>query len=134
MKYKNGEYMQVSLEVIYTILIKWSSERQTRTYSELSNDYHTITGVFIEPYGSWDLPLGELANLLCAVGAPAITSLVVLKGRSQPVSDFFGGATNVVAKPKEEMGRITEWIGIINECFSHNWSPTIPVAPKLQDV
>lgn len=120
--------MEVSLEVLYTILVKWSNERQARTYSELSHEYHRVTGDWLEPHGSWDHPLGELANLVCSSGAPAITSLVVLKDKNEPGGDFWGCAPNVPSKPRDEMGRITEWVRMTNECFAHTWPVHISVA------
>ena len=120
--------MSVSLEVLYDILTKWAGDRTAKTYSELSNEYHTETTMWLEPHGSWDKPLGELANILSNAGMPALTALVVLKGKNEPGADFWGCAPNVPNKPTDEMVKIEEWLRMTNECYSHIWSPNLPLS------
>ncbi|WP_421266666.1 hypothetical protein [Aeromonas veronii] len=117
--------MKVSLEVVYSILISWAREGSAKTYSDLSHVYHNVTGEWLDPHGSWDRPLGELANIVYSAGGPALTALVVLKGKNEPGGDFWGCAPNVPARPRDEMVRLGEWMRIAKECFAYPWTDTL---------
>jgi hypothetical protein len=120
--------MKVSVEIIYEILIKWSQSKTTKTYTELSSEYHAITNEWFEPHGSWDDPLGKLANVLSVASAPPLTSLVILKGQNEPGGDFWGCAPNVPSRPKKTLTRMNEWMRMVNECYSYNWPISMPLA------
>lgn len=120
--------MKVSVEIIYEILIKWAQSKTTKTYTELSSEYHAITNEWFEPHGSWDNPLGQLANILSVADAPPLTSLVILKDQNEPGGDFWGCAPNVPSRPKKTLTRMTEWMRMVNECYSYNWPIRMPLA------
>lgn len=114
--------MDISIETIYEILIKWANNNTAKTYTDLSSEYQEKTGIWLEPHGSWDKPLGELANILFDAGYPPLTALVVLKGKNEPGNDFWGCAPNVPKRPKNENERLTEWIRMTNDCYSCTWA------------
>jgi hypothetical protein len=70
--------MSPSLDEIYFVLRGWARSGLPATYTELSAAYKARTGTWFEPHQSWEEPLGELNRRLHAVGAPALSALVVL--------------------------------------------------------
>jgi hypothetical protein len=118
--------MKPDINVVYGILISWASEATPRTYSDLSDDYRRKTGEWHKPHGSWDEPLGELNNILAKSNMPAISALVILKGKNEPGGNFWGSAPNVPARPKDEIERISKWSKIVKEVCSYPWPSTVP--------
>jgi|APSaa5957512535_1039671.scaffolds.fasta_scaffold28959_1 hypothetical protein len=108
-------------EIVMAILIGWSKTRTPKTYSDLSNEYMGKTGEWYEPHGSWDVPLGQLNNSLAEQGAPAISALVLLKGKNEPGGNFWGCAPNVPDRPGGEMLRLAKWNEILEAVFSYEW-------------
>jgi len=103
------------------ILVEWVKAKTPKTYSDLSDAYMEKTGEWHEPHGSWDVPLGQLNNDLADNSAPAISALVVLKGKNEPGGNFWGCAPNVPERPKNEMDRLAKWKEILDDIFAHNW-------------
>lgn len=118
--------MKPDLNHVYAVLRQWALAGTPRAYSQLSHDYHTRTGVWFEPHGSWDAPLGELNNHLATVGAPALSALVILHGENEPGSGFWGCAPNVPHRPRDDIQRLTEWNQIVQAIFAHNWPAVLP--------
>ena len=114
---KKGITMQPSIDITYEILKEWAIQRKPKSYSDLSESY--------KPHGSWDMPLGQLNNILAKTGAPAITALVILKGANEPGGNFWGCAPNVPERPKDAMVRILEWNKILNKIFVYQWPDSI---------
>lgn len=113
---------------VYAVLRKWvvTGNARPQPYSQLSHDYHALTGEWFEPHGSWDAPLGELNNLLASVGAPAISALVILNDTKEPGGGFWGCAPNVPPRPKKEIDRLTVWSRIVGDIGKFNWPASLP--------
>ena len=107
--------------IVMEILVEWAKAKTPKTYSELSQAYMTKTGEWHEPHGSWDGPLGQLNNSLAENGAPAISALVVLKGKNEPGGNFWGCAPNVPERPIDEMNRLAKWNEILDTVFAYKW-------------
>ena len=118
--------MKPDISILYDILKTWASNEEPRSYKDLSHDYHNRTQEWHEPHGSWDEPLGELNKILANAGAPAISAMVILKGKNEPGGNFWGCAPNVPAKPKDEIERISEWSKIVKTVCTYPWPSEIP--------
>lgn len=118
--------MEISIDVIYQILTQWAKKQTLQTYTDLSNEYLSLTNEWHAPHGSWDQPLGKLANIISYAGHPPLTSLVILKSEQEPGNDFWGCAQNVPSRPRNQLVRVTEWMKMVHKCYSHNWPATLP--------
>ncbi len=115
-----------NLDDLYVVLRAWALAKQRRTYTELSHQYQARTGHWFEPHGSWDRPLGALNQRLhSAIGAPALSALVVLKDVGEPGAAFWGCAPNVPPRPRSEIDRLAEWSRIVGDVHAYDW----PLAP-----
>ena len=114
------------LDAIYSALRVSALAAETRTYTQLSQDYQALTGVWFEPHGSWDAALGELNRRLHAAGAPALLALVVLKASNEPGGVFWGSAPNVPPRPKSDLARVAEWSRIVKTVHAHAWPAALP--------
>jgi len=113
--------MDPDIQHIYAVLRHWAEASRPNTYGQLSRDYHLRTGVYFEPHGSWDEPLGKLNMILSSIGAPAISALVVLKRTKMPGAAFWGCASNVPTRPRSDMERLTEWNRIVEAVKIFTW-------------
>ena len=111
---------------VYVVLRQWAAAGKPQTYKQLSLDYHTRTGEWFEPHGSWEAPLGELNNLLALAGAPALSALVVLQDTKEPGDGFWGCASNVPSRPKKDIDRLAEWSRIVSDVIKFQWPATLP--------
>jgi hypothetical protein len=121
--------MTPNLDDLYIVLRAWAvaKHNQTRTYTDLSQDYKARTGDWFEPHGSWDKPLGELNRRLHAAGAPALSALVIVGATKEPGGGFWGCSPNVPPRPKNEFARLTEWQRIVADVLAHNnWPAALP--------
>ncbi|MDP1915397.1 MAG: hypothetical protein Q8L14_04065 [Myxococcales bacterium] len=119
--------MTPNLDDLYQILRAWAAQRTCKTYSDLSIAYQSRTGDRFEPHGSWDVPLGELNRRLhSALGAPAISALVVKKDTKEPGGGFWGCATNVPPRPTSADARLAAWAKVLNDVHAYPWPPTYP--------
>lgn len=117
--------MSPDIEVIYKILTAWAKNNGPQPYVKLSEEYQSITGEWHEPHGSWDKSLGEINVRLSKIGAPAITSLVILKEKNEPGGNFWGCAENVPSRPKNDSERIAKWLEIVKEVKNYDWPMSI---------
>jgi len=113
--------MKPDIDHVYAVLCQWARVGKPQTYTQLSHDYHARTGNWFEPHGSWDVPLGELNNLLASFGAPALSALVILQEANEPGAGFWGCASNVPQRPRNDIQRLTEWHAIIQAVIGFNW-------------
>lgn len=111
----------IDVHILFEILIEWAESGAPKTYTDLSNAYQEKTGEWHEPHGSWDAPLGRLNNRLAGKGAPAISSLVILKGANEPGGNFWGCAPNVPERPREEKERLAALNKIWTAVFNYDW-------------
>lgn len=118
--------MTPNLDDLYVILRTWASGKGPQTYGDLSHAYQARTGVWFEPHGSWDKPLGDLNNRLAVIGAPALSALVILKEANEPGGKFWGCAPNVPRRPSNEIDRLNKWSGIVEEVQSYPWPENLP--------
>jgi hypothetical protein len=118
--------MTPDLDDLYVVLRQWALGVGPQTYTDLSHAYHTRTGVWFEPHRSWDQPLGILNNRLAALGAPALSALVILKGENEPGAKFWGCAPNVPSRPKNDLARLTEWNRIVTAVRTYPWPEVLP--------
>ena len=118
--------MHPDIKIIYKILVDWAINTEPQTYKKLSVEYDRVTGQWYEPHGSCDKSLGEINIRLAAIGAPAITSLVILKDKNEPGGNFWGCADNVPPKPKNEEERISKWLEIVNKVRKYTWPESLP--------
>ena len=119
--------MTPNLDDLYFILRNWAAGKGPQTYGDLSHAYQARTGDWFEPHGSWDRPLGELNNRLAAIGAPALSALVILQGANEPGGGFWGCAPNVPRRPSNEIARLEEWNRIVTEVRAYHWPEILPV-------
>jgi hypothetical protein len=91
----------MNLEVLYAILVAVARNRAQIIYGELSRAYFETTQEWHEPHGSWDQALGELNQMLHAVGWPPIFAVVVLQGVGEPGGGFWGSSLSVSTRPAE---------------------------------
>ena len=117
---------QPDIDAVYSVLRSWALGKTVKTYTDLSNEYRKATGVWFEPYRSWDAPLGTVNRHMAGVGLPAISALVVLKEKGEPGGAFWGCAPNVPAKPKGEIERLAEWQRIVKDVHGANWPSVLP--------
>lgn len=110
-----------NIKQIYTVLRQWTAAKRPNTYTQLSHDYQLRTGIYFEPHGSWDAPLGEINRLLSSNAAPAISALVILKETKEPGAAFWGCAPNVPARPRTDIERLTAWSRIVTEVIEFTW-------------
>jgi hypothetical protein len=116
-----------NLDDVYVILRAWAFSKGRKTYGELSAEYHTRTGDWFEPHGSWDAPLGDLNKHLHArVGAPALSALVVLKLHGEPGAAFWGSAPSVPSRPRTDIERLAQWARIVQEVHDYTWPAALP--------
>jgi hypothetical protein len=118
--------MTPNLDEFYVILRNWATGKGPQTYGALSREYQARTGVWLEPHGSWDRPLGELNNRLAAMGAPALSALVILQDAHEPGDGFWGCAPNVPRRPSNEMDRLEKWNTIVKEVRAYPWPENLP--------
>ena len=120
----NGKTL--TFDELYAVLRDWAVARKPQTYGQLSRAYQARTGDWFEPYRSWDAPLGRLNNLLAAVGAPALSALVIVEKTNEPGGGFWDCAPNVPKRPQEDSARLSEWNRILKDVFAYQWPPTLP--------
>lgn len=118
--------MTPNLDDVYAILRNWAMGRGPQTYGDLSLAYQLRTGIWFEPHGSWDSPLGELNNRLAAIGAPALSALVILRDANEPGGGFWGCAPNVPRRPQNEIERLAKWSSIVAEIRAYAWPENLP--------
>jgi hypothetical protein len=114
------------LDELYGILRAWAIAGRPQSYGDLSRAYHGRTNDWFEPHGTWDRPLGELNNRLAAVGAPALSALVILHDKNEPGGGFWGCAANVPHRPHDEIARISEWNRIVTAVLAYEWPSRLP--------
>ena len=122
-----GEPMIPNIDDLYAVLRQWALEGAPKSYTDLSHAYRARTGDWFEPHGSWDKPLGELNNRLDAVGAPALSALVILQEANEPGGKFWGCAPNVPRRPANDIDRLTEWSRIVREVRAYSWPEVLPL-------
>lgn len=113
--------MSPDIDVVYSILREWAGRGEPRTYADLSREYQSRTGDWLEPHGNWDGPLGDINRILAAKSAPALSALVILQDRNEPGGGFWGCANNVPSRPSSESERIREWNRILKDVIGHKW-------------
>ncbi|MCS0347623.1 hypothetical protein [Vibrio diabolicus] len=118
---------QIDIGIVYEILVSWAANNKPQSYTDLSHEYHSKTGIWFNAHGSWDQPLGTLNNMLASANAPAITALVVRQDSNEPGNSFWGCASNVPTKPKGDLARISEWTRIVGDVCTYPWPNSIPV-------
>jgi hypothetical protein len=118
--------MTPDLDELYAVLREWAVAGKSQTYGELSRAYEARTGDWFEPHRSWDAPLGKLNNRLAAVGAPALSALVILKNTKEPGGRFWNSAPNVPERPQNDTARLSEWERIRKDVLTYQWPPTLP--------
>lgn len=119
--------MNADLHELYQTLRQWIVDGKARpqSYTQLSRDCQNQTGIWLEPHGSWDAPLGELNKALNAIGAPALSALVILQDLNEPGNGFWGSAPNVPSRPRSEIDRISAWSRIIASIESYDWPESL---------
>jgi hypothetical protein len=124
---EDGGTMDPNLDDLYLVLRGWAQKTPAdTTYTALSHAYQARTGDWFEPHGSWDGPLGELNDRLHAIGAPALSVLVVLKATGEPGGNFWGCAPNVPPRPKKDIDRVAEFARICKEVLAYPWPAQLP--------
>ena len=116
------------INVVYEILRSWATARkvQVKPYGDLSREYQQSTGVWLEPHGTWDAPLGAINQRLAKQGLPAISALVVLKEKGEPGGAFWWCAPNVPPRPKGDVERVAEWSRFVKEVGAAKWPNALP--------
>jgi hypothetical protein len=114
------------IDALYQVLREWAVSGNPKFYTDLSREYNKRTGDWFEPHGSWDIPLGELNKRLASIGAPALSALVILKEKKEPGGSFWGCASNVPPRPRNDIMRIAEWTRIVNAIYAYPWPLALP--------
>ena len=116
----------IDLEVLYTILREAARKKKPITYGTLSQVYTQKTGMWREPHGTWDYPLGALNNWLHRAGLPAITVLVVTAETMEPGSGFWGSCPLVPARSTDGGERLAACVRIQAEVYNTRWPFSLP--------
>lgn len=123
----------MNYEAIYAILAEVARNQGQLTYTDLSRRYYGATGDWLEPHGSWDVPLGQLNQMLHDVKWPALSAVVVLQAQGGGCGEVGGGfwesSPNVPARPANNWNRIELYVEILAEVHATPWPATIPIAP-----
>lgn len=114
------------LEVLYEVMTEWARRKHKDTYTALSHAYKKRTGQWFDPHGSWDFSLGEVNRRCHAVGAPALTAVVVLARDGEPGGSFWGCSDNVPPRPSDEVERLVAWARILKAVHAHTWPSKLP--------
>jgi hypothetical protein len=123
--YEGDAIVPVNLDDLYMILRTWALAGRPQTYKRLSEAYQAQTGDWLHWHGSWDEPLGAINNRLAAVGAPALSAVVILLDQNEPGGEFWGCAPNVPPRPRTDHARLAEWTRILNEVRAYPWPQTL---------
>jgi len=118
--------MKPDIHQVYFILRQWATTGKPQSYTQLSLDYYAQTNNWFEPHGSWDITLGELNTHLAAMGAPALSALVILQRNNEPGASFWGCAPNVPRRPKDNIERISQWNSIVRLVIDFKWPLVLP--------
>jgi hypothetical protein len=125
----------VNFDALYTILASVARDHGLLTYTELSQCYHTATGDWHEPHGSWDVPLGQLNLMLHGFSWPPLSAVVVLQadggGHGEPGGGFWQSSPNIPARPANALARTTTWGQLLNDVYAAAWPGAIPTAPPV---
>jgi hypothetical protein len=116
-------------EALYAILATVARNRSRITYGDLSESYYRATPDWHEPHGSWDRPLGELSQLLHAIGWPPLSAVVVLQGVGEPGGCFLGSSPIVPRRPARNQTMIVLYSRILAQVHAAEWPDTIPIVP-----
>lgn len=119
--------MSIDVSIVFNILkerVK-NGKAKVLTYSDLSQAYYDRTGVYHEAHGSWDAILGSINNALNTKNAPPLSALVILKGKNEPGSGFWGCSENVPSRPKDDVERMTVWMKIIKDIEKFDWTDIV---------
>jgi hypothetical protein len=122
------------LEVLYAILRTVASRHALITYGDLSQSYLAATGVWFEPRGSWDDPLGDLNDRLDRQGLPPLSAVVVLSETREPGGGFWK-CPSVGKRPPGKDERSQRWSGLVKQVHGARWPAALPrseeVAPEV---
>ena len=121
--------MHPDLQVVYEILLQWAkggNGPRPQTYTDLTGAYFTRTGHTVSAHGGWDAPLGAINNRLNAIGAPALSALVVLQATNEPGAGFWGCSPNVPHRPRNDIARLAAWASIVTAIGTYNWPGKLP--------
>ena len=118
--------MTPDLDELYAVLLEWAVAGKPQSYGDLSRAYQARTGDWFESYRSWGTPLCKLNNRLDAVGAPALSALVIRKDTKQPGRRFWDSAPNVPKRPQNDSARRSKWKRILKDVLAYQWPPTLP--------
>jgi hypothetical protein len=117
--------MSPNLEELYLVLREWAQSRKPQTYKALSESYYKRTGDHVPWHGGWDVPLDTINKRLAAVGAPAISAVVILQDQNEPGGRFWGCASTVPPRPRTDSDRIATWTRILDDVHAYKWPPTL---------
>lgn len=125
----------MNFDAIYAVLAAVARDATLLTYGDLSNRYRDETGDWHEPHGSWDVPLGQLNQMLDASGWPPLSAVVVLRagggGFGEPGGGFWESSPNIPARPADADTRTAQWGQLLNEVYEADWPTAMPTTPPV---
>jgi hypothetical protein len=119
----------VNLDDLYAVLADVARNRSLITYGQLSQRYYDATTHWLEPHGSWDVPLGQLNRTLHVIQWPPLSAVVVLHESGEPGGGFWESSPNIPPRPSDALDRTALWARILNEVYAAHWPATLPTAP-----
>jgi len=121
--------MDIDLDALYAVLVPVARRQSQLTYAELSQAYYDRTQDWHEPHGTWDIPLGQLNQMLHAVRWPPLSAVVVLQDTREPGGGFWESSPNIPARPADDLARIALYGQILRRVHEARWPDTMPLAP-----
>lgn len=117
------------LGILFLTLRDVARQKGLVTCGELSHRYREKTGLWFEPQGAWDDPLGELNAVLDRHGMPALSAVVVLKGQQEIMpGEGFWSCPSVGPRPTDPEGRFSRWYEVLNKVYTAAWPEEFPEA------
>jgi hypothetical protein len=119
----------IDLKVLYGILRGVAMSKGILSYEDLSRRYHEATGDWLEPQGTWDVPLAEVNGHAKAARLPPLSAVVTDRPRREdsfaPPSSGFWGSPGVPPKPRKAADRLLLWMGFVNLAYRAAWPETL---------
>ena len=116
----------IDLDEVFDLLKHVARDRTLVTYTQLSERYRDRKGVWHEPHGTWDRPLGEINLRLQKRHLPPLSAVVVLGGEMEPGGGFWGFA-GVPPRPRDSLQRRQVHSEILNQVYaSRKWPSRLP--------
>jgi hypothetical protein len=119
----------IDLKLLYGLLREVAMSKGIVTCEDLSRRYHEATGEWLEPQGSWDVPLAAVNGHAKTAGLPPLSAVVTGKPRQEgsfePPTTGFWDSPGVPPQPRKAADRLMVWMGFVNLAYQASWPATL---------